>query len=350
MTTITPQDYFRQSHEFFTSNDNVIIPCNHSDDFAQKMCNYLNKTATHTTLEIPKDRKLFGNGETFVRLMHRVRGKHVIIVCIFDGHDVNNKFMEAKTIIAACQSADARKITLILPYYPYTRSDKKDTSHVAIVAAMVARELKQFQLLSNIISIDLHSSQTQGYFDGSTTFQNMYAIGYFGEQIMNYVTQHDLLGKVLLVAPDQGCAKRIEAYSTRLGINNIILSKKRDYETGAVEKLVILNMEQSYVGKIGLLIDDMADSCGTVVKAVDALIACGLLGIIVLVTHGILSNDAVKKINSCDGIIAVYVTDSIDQSEHVKQCPKLVVVSVATLFAEAVIRCEAKLSLSELFE
>lgn len=286
----------------------------------------------------------FGNGETMVKINTNIRNRHVIIVCQMRTGIVNDDFMSMCLILDACERSDAGKITLVLPYYPYSRSDKKDHPRVPIGAANVARILKTYNI-DNIISLDLHAGQLQGLFDKG--FHNLYIVNYMRDIIKERYSSLDYV----LVSPDVGSIKRIEAYAKKLEKDYIILHKQRDYnKPGTVIKSIIIGDPEKYVGKIGIVIDDIADSCGTVQKAVDELVSHGMKEIIVIVTHGVFSGRGIEVINGCNNIREVIVTNSLPQEINTEKCDKLYILDAGRLITQALLAITKGGSVSTLFE
>lgn len=286
----------------------------------------------------------FGNGETQVEINTNIRNRHVIIVCQTRSGFVNDDFMSTSLILDACERSDAGKITLVLPYYPYARSDKKDHPRVPIGAANIARILKSYNI-DNIISLDLHAGQLQGLFDKG--FHNLYIVNYMRDLIQERYSNLDYV----LVSPDAGSIKRIEAYAKKLEKDYIILHKQRDYtKKSTIKNSIIIGEPDQYVGKVGIVIDDIADSCGTIQKAVDELVSHGMKEVIVIVTHGVLSGPAISRINSCTNIREVIVTNSLPQEENMKKCDKLYTLDAGRLITQALLAITKGESVSTLFD
>ena len=163
------------------------------------------------------------------------------------------------------------------------------------------------------------------------------------------LTLEQINEQFVLVSPDVGGSKRIRDFASRLQMKHAIMDKQRDYsQPGVVTKSVLIG--EDITDKTAIVVDDMADSMGTMVAAVNDLTTHGVKNVIVVVTHGILSSPAISRINACDIITQVIVTDTIDQSLNVTQCEKLKVVPTASLFGEVIRRLATSNSISELFE
>lgn len=295
--------------------------------------------------------EFFGNGESRVKIDGSVRGKHVIIVSQIRTGSINNDLMELLLIMDACSRASVDKVSVVMPYYPYSRSDKKDDPRCPIGAAVVAKLLKSLNI-DNLISLDLHAGQIQGFMDKG--IHNLYMKKYICDYIFNkYLKMYPTTEwneKFILVAPDAGSAKAVKDYSKFLGINNIVLDKDRDYsKPGTVMNSRMIGSKKDIAGKIAIVIDDMADTMGTLCSASKELVSNGLKYVVIIVTHGIFSGEALNRLNSTDCIKEMAVSDSLPQSDNLKKCPKLSVFSCDELIARAVDGILTGRSISRLF-
>ena len=272
----------------------------------------------------------FGNGETRVEINSNIRNKDVIIIAHMRTGSVNDDFMSLIMLVDACRRGDAYRINIAIPYYPYSRSDKKDRPRVPIGSATIAHILNMYRV-DNVISLDLHSAQLQGLIDRG--FHNLYAINLMTPVIQSEINNGD--SRCVLISPDVGGIKRVEAYARKLNMEHVILHKVRDYSNpGTVLKSIIIGDPSQYKGKIGILIDDMADSMGTMVSATEKLVEHGIEKVIIVVTHGIFSGKAISRINDCRHISKVICTDSLPQEENVKACEKLQIVTCSKLIGD----------------
>lgn len=317
-----------------------IISCIDSEDLAIAISRHGNIPICKTILGH------FNNGETRVEITENIRGNHIIVICRTRNGVLNDDFMSLCMILDACNRAGCGELTVVLPYYPYARSDKKDQPRVPIGSAAIANILNIFDI-NNIISLDLHSGQSQGLIKKG--FHNLYIIGV----MCRYIKSRIITEKTdfVLVSPDAGSIKRIEAYSKKLQMNYVILHKQRDYsKPGTVMNSTIIGDPEIYQGKTGIIIDDMADTMGTVVAATNVLKQNGLKDVIVIVTHGVLSGPAIDRINNCDFIKKMIVTNSLPQKENLSRCPKLYVLDASDLITRTLVAISKKESVSELFE
>lgn len=288
----------------------------------------------------------FNNGETRIDININLRNRHVIIVAQMRsrGQTINDDLVSTIMLLDACQRSDVAYITLVMPYYPYSRSDKKDKPRVPIGASVVATMLKPYPI-RNLISLDLHAGQIQGMIDRG--FHNLYFINYLSASI----DKKDASKNIVLVSPDAGGIKRVEAYSQKMNLPYVTLHKTRDFDQPGVVMTSQLIGNSQYVGKIGIIIDDMADTMGTMISAVNVLISAGIKSVIILVTHGLFSSDvAIARINNCTSITDVVCSDSLPQEHNQEKCSKLRVISCAKIITDVINAIENGNSVSEIFE
>jgi len=283
--------------------------------------------------------KKFANGETNVEIGESVRGEDVYIVQSGCG-EVNDNLMELLIMINACKIASAERITAVIPVYPYARQDKKDKSRAPISAKLVANMLSVAGA-DHIITMDLHASQIQGFFD--IPVDNLYAepavVKWIRENIPTFKEE------AIVVSPDAGGAKRVTSIADRLNIDFALIHKERK-KANEVASMVLVGDAK---GKIAILIDDMADTCGTIVEAAQKLIDDGAKKIYAILTHGIFSGEALNRINNSH-FEAIVVTNTIPQDRNMRACNKIQVIDVSMMFAEAVRRTHNGESVSYLFE
>lgn len=295
--------------------------------------------------------KTFANTEVCVEFTESFRDCDVFIIqtgCAFDERSINDHVMEMMMMIDGCVRSDAKKITVISPCFPYARSDKRD--HRGPVSSKMVVNFMAKAGANRIVAIDLHSGQIQPFAD--IPFDNLYAI----KDISKYLIDNtfvELKGKdnCILVSPDAGGIKRIRAYSKLLKMNHVTLEKQRNYTAlNTVDKSILVGDPSLIVGKIAIMIDDMIDTAGTMIKGAEELMSFGAKGVILIATHGILSHPAIERINSSSYVLKVIVTNSIQQTEHQTTCPKLEVVDLSDLFVDVITRLQDRSSISELFE
>jgi len=300
-------------------------------DLTQKLCDRLGINPGQVVT------KKFSNQETCVEIGESVRGEDVYIVQSGCG-EVNDNLMELLIMINACKIASAERVTAVIPCFPYARQDKKDKSRAPISAKLVANMLSVGGA-DHIITMDLHASQIQGFFD--IPVDNLYAepavIKWIKENIPEW-------RNAIVVSPDAGGAKRVTAIADRLNVEFALIHKERK-KANEVASMVLVGDAKD---KIAILVDDMADTCGTVCLAADKLMQAGATKIYAILTHGIFSGPALSRINNAC-FEAVVVTNSIPQDKHMQECQKIQCIDVSMMFAEAVRRTHNGESVSYLF-
>lgn len=289
------------------------------------------------------------NGETRVEIQESCRGCDIYIIqpiCTdeYDRRTVNDHLMELMVLIKCLHSASAERITAVMPIYGYARQDKKDGSRASISARLVA-ELLQSAGISRAMTIDLHASQIQGFF--SKPMDNLYAEDYLCAH-MNHtlINKRGLLAKdIVVVSPDAGGAKRAMRVAKKLGVACAIIAKERL----KANEVASMRLVGSVENKIAILVDDMADTCGTMCLACQTVKQAGATEVHAYVVHGVLSGPALERINACEELTSMVVTNTIPQRVNQKKCSKLHVVDISLILAEAIRRTHSHQSVSEMF-
>ncbi|MDP3899698.1 MAG: ribose-phosphate pyrophosphokinase [bacterium] len=284
----------------------------------------------------------FSDGEPKIVINSNIRGNEVFIVqstC----PPVAQNFVELCLLIDACRRASASHITAVIPYYGFGRQDRKKNSREPISAAWAAQMIKRSGA-HRIISLDLHSSQIQGFFNGP--FDNLYSRPVFIEFArQNGFDKED----IVVVAPDSGAGDRARGFATRLNNAPVAIIDKRRPKENETEVMNIIGRD-NVSGREVIIYDDMSDTSGTLCKSVMALAAAGAKGIRAFLTHPVLSGDAVQKISATKEIKELFFTDTIPLSEAAKACGKIKVLSIASLLGEAIWRGYQGESVSDLFK
>lgn len=291
------------------------------------------------------------------------RGKRVFILQTGSATDkirVNDNVMEVVLMMDACRRGGCKEINLLIPCYPYARQDKKDSSRAPISAAVVA-DMWKTRGVDRIVCFDLHNPCIQGFFPLCS--DNLFVTKIMREWLMNNVFQATVVGdksytdRFVLIAPDAGAAPKVEKVSSYLGLEILTMNKVRDYSTKNKVKSIQLQCTPEMsaghtgdflAGKTAIIVDDMADTCGTVVAAIDKLMSYGADGCIVAVTHGVLSGNALERIKECKGLKMLLTSDTLPQSENQAKCDKIQVYSVAGMLAEVIRRTITNKSFSSL--
>ena len=267
----------------------------------------------------------FSNGETYVRFNESVRGCNVFVVQSH-GDRVNDWLMEQFIMVDALKRASAKRITVVAPFYPYARQDKKHLGREPISARLIA-DLYKTAGANRIMSIDLHSSQEQGFFDGP--WDHLWA----QPVLVDYIRRRIDTSNAAVVSPDAGRIRVAERWANALGGTPLaFVHKTRDITrpNESVANRVVGAVE----GRSCVLVDDMIDTGGTIAKAVQVVLDAGAKDVIVAATHGVLSGPAVDRLSTC-GAREVVVTDTLPIPES-KRFENLTVLPIAPLLARAI--------------
>ena len=302
-------------------------------ELAQAICRYL---------EVPLgqvDVFEFSNENIFVRYLENIRSRDVFLVQPFVS-PVNTRIMELLIMIDAAKRASAGRITAVVPYYAYGRSDKKDQPRVPITARLIANFL-EVAGADRLLTIDLHAGQIQGFFNIPVDELTALSIlaRYFRDQF------GPRLEEVTVVATDVGDAKMARRVADRLNVPLAIVEKRRIGNQGQVEAVNIIGDVE---GRVALIVDDEVDTAGTLVATVDIVLRKGAKEVYACCTHPVLSGPAVQRIEQSP-LKELVVTDTIPIPPH-KMLPKITVLSVAPLLGEAIRRIHTGQSVGALFD
>ncbi|MDR1490490.1 MAG: ribose-phosphate pyrophosphokinase [Desulfovibrio sp.] len=295
---------------------------------ATDICNHLGCILTRVLCET------FSDGEIRIEIGDNVRGDDVFVIqptCT----PVNFNIMQLCLMLDALKRASAGRVTAVVPYYGYSRQDRKVTPRAPISAKMVADFLEAVGI-NRLVTVDLHAGQIQGYFDKPV--DNLFAQPVLLEYMKKQATD------AVIVSPDAGGVERARSYAKRLGVGLAIIDKRRDKPNQASAMHVIGEVE----GKTAIVIDDMIDTAGTLVAAGEVLLKNGARDIMACATHAVLSGPAIERINASE-FSQVIVTDTIPIGDKSKRCSKLKVISVAGLLAKSIHNIHTESSVSVLF-
>ena len=279
------------------------------------------------------EKKRFSDGEIWVKYGENIRGSEVFIIQSTNPPAEN--LMELLIMIDAAKRASATRITAVIPYFGYSRQDRKDQPRVSITAKLVAN-LLTVAGADRIMTMDLHAAQIQGFFDipfdhlyGSTMFTGLF---------------EDIRNNLVVVSPDVGGIKMARSYAKRLHADLVVIDKRRPKQNLAEVVHIIGNVE----GKDVLLVDDLIDTAGTFVSAIDALKKNGANEIYGAITHPLFSGPAVERIQNSQ-LRKLYVSDTIPFDLD-KKIDKVDKISASSIFAEAIRRTYNNESISSLFD
>ena len=276
---------------------------------------------------VPTEHRTFASGEILTRFEVSIRGCDAFIIQSF-GPPVNEWLMELLIMLDAAKRASAKRITVVAPYYPYSRQDKKGRGREPISARLVADLLKTAGA-DRVMSVDLHAAQIQGFFDGPV--DHLFAKPVLLEYFQRTLSPEDR-EKLTVVSPDTGRVRVADQWSDSLGAPLAIVHKRRD--PNVANQITVNEIVGHVAGRVCLLVDDMIDTGGTIVKAAQALKANGAERIIVAATHAIFSDPAVERLQD-DAIDEVVVTDTIPLPPE-KRFDALTVLPIAPLLARAI--------------
>jgi ribose-phosphate pyrophosphokinase len=311
-----------EATKVFTGTSNIPL--------AKAVCRYLDVPCGKATI------RKFSDGELFVEIAESVRGSHVFVIqstC----PPVNEHIMELLVITDALKRASARAITAVVPYYGYARQDRKVQPRAPITAKLVA-DIFVKAGIGRVITVDLHAGQIQGFFD--VPVDHLYASPIF----IDYLTNKFSKDEMVIVSPDAGGMERARAYAKRLDVGLAMTDKRRTDPNVAKIMHVIGDVK----GKTAIVIDDLVDTAGTAVQAAEALAKKGAGRVTLCCTHGVLSGNAIEKIEN-SVLEEVVITDTIPPREETKRCKKINVLSIADLLGEAIKRIATGESISTLF-
>lgn len=284
------------------------------------------------------DLRTFANGEIYARYDDSVRGADVFVV---QSHTapINEWVMETLIMIDALKRASAKRITVVAPFYPYARQDKKGRGREPISARLVA-DLFKTAGADRIMSVDLHAAQIQGFFDGPV--DHLFAMPVLLEHFRAQLDPTTLT----VVSPDMGRVRVADIWSEKLGAPLAIIHKRRDPKVH--NQVTVHEIVGQVSGRVCLLVDDMIDTGRTIVKAAEALVANGAIGVVVAATHAVFSDPACEILQS-EFISEVVVTDTLPVPEE-KRFEKLTILPIAPLLASAIHEVFEEGSVTSMFD
>ncbi len=320
------------------SNPMMLFTGNANHELAEKVADYLQIPLGAATVS------KFNDGEIQIQIKESVRGKDIVLLqssCQNEAQSVNDNLMELYLLARTMKRASASSITAVIPYYGYARQDRKTTSRVPISAADVALML-EVAGIDRIITVDLHCGQIQGFFR-NVAVDNLYAASLF----VSYMAGKDL-GNVVVVSPDAGGVERAKKFSEALNKKGIeteiaLISKERA-KAGVIASM---NLIGSVYGSDVIIVDDLCDTGGTLIKAAQLLKDEGANRVFAAVTHPVFSNEALDKIKN-SVIEEMVIADTIPLRGEIPD--NIHVISVAPLLGEAILCIQHGKSISALFE
>ena len=307
----------------------AIFSGNSNPGLAQNICKYLSLPLGGAKV------KTFSDGEIQIEIHENVRLKDVFVVqstC----SPVNDNLVELLLMIDAFNRSSANKITAVIPYFGYARQDKKVAPRVPISAKLVA-DMITVAGADRIITMDLHAGQIQGFFN--IPVDNLFAAPVLIEYIRN-----NFRDDMVIVSPDAGGVERARAFAKRLNADLAIIDKRRDAPNQAKAMAVIGDVND----KVAIILDDMADTAGTLTEAAEAIKNAGAREIHACCAHPVLSGPAIERI--ADSVLkSMVVTDTIPLTEKAAACDKIKVLTISQLVGEAIVRSYRGDSVTSLF-
>lgn len=311
--------------------DNLaVFSGNAHPELAKKVCKYLKIELSDALVG------RFSEGEIRVKINENVRGKDVFVIqptC----PPPNENLMELLIMIDALKRASSLRITAVIPYFGYARQDRKDQPRVPITAKLVANLLTTAGA-NRILTLDLHAGQIQGFFD--IPVDHLLAVSVFIEYFLKLK-----LKDLVVVSPDVGGIKMARAYAKRLSGNLAIIDKRRD----SPEKTAVMHILGEVKGKNAVIVDDLIATGSSLIEAVEVLNKAEAKAVYAAITHGVLSDPALERVDKCKDLEELVITDSISLDDH-KKHPRIKVLSVANLLGEAIKRIHNEESVSSLFD
>src|SRR6267142_2374820 len=313
-------------------SDLVLFSGNSNKALVKDICDYL---------EIPVGRcevGKFSDGEIQIEIAENVRGRDVFLIQS-TSTPVNDHLMELLIMIDAARRASAASITAVVPYFGYSRQDRKVAPRTPITARLVA-DLITSAGADRFVSMDLHAGQIQGFFDMPS--DHLYAAPVLVEDMKKKFGAHP--EDVVVVSPDAGGVERARAFAKRLGTTLAIVDKRRPRANVAEVMQIVGDVR----GKTAVLLDDMIDTAGTLTLGAKALAESGAKRVVAYAVHPVLSGPAIDRIMASN-IEDVVVTNTVELRDNARNCPKIQQLSVAKIFGEAIRRIHSADSLSSLF-
>lgn len=282
--------------------------------------------------------KRFADDEIFIEIHENVRGEDVFVVQS-TSHPANDNLMELLISIDALRRASAKRITAVIPYFGYARQDRKPGPRTPISAKLVANLITEAGA-DRVLTVDLHAGQIQGFFDIPT--DNLFGAPVISEDIIRRHSDK----AIMVVSPDVGGVVRARALAKRLDNAPLAIVDKRREQAGVSE---VMNIIGDVKGRFCIMIDDIADSAGTLCNAADALIAAGATDVAAYITHGVLSGKAVERVNN-SSLRKLIITDTIRTPQSALDSDKIRILPIAPLMGEAIKRIADESSVSSLWD
>lgn len=310
--------------------DLMVFTGNANPDLAKKIVDHLGIELGEASVS------QFSDGEIEVELLENVRGRDVFVVqptCA----PTNDNLMELIVMVDALRRASAGRITAVVPYFGYARQDRRVRSARVPITAKVVADMMVAVGVDRVLTVDLHAEQIQGFFD--VPVDNVY-----GSPVLLEDIEAQKFADLIVVSPDIGGVVRARAVAKQLGVDLAIIDKRRP-QAGVAE---VMNIIGDVKGRTCLLVDDMVDTAGTLCNAAKALKEQGAKKVVAYCTHPVLSGRAIENLNN-SVLDELVVTDSIPLNQVARDCPRIRLLTLSKMLAEAVRRLSNEESLSAMF-
>ncbi len=281
----------------------------------------------------------FNDGEIFVEVFENVRGEDMFIIQP-TSKPANDNLMELLVMADALRRSSAARITAVIPYFGYARQDRRTKARTPITAKLVANMIASGGI-ERVLTMDLHAAQIQGFFD--MPVDNLYASPIFALDILHQFGGD--MSDVMVVSPDVGGVARARELATRIGAPLSIVDKRRE-KAGEVAGMTVIG---DVSGKKCVIVDDIVDTAGTLCKAAEVLTEAGATEVHSYITHGVMSGPAVERVEN-SVMKSLVITDTIEATEAVNNCPNIRVVPTAPMFAQSILNIWNGTSVSSLFD
>jgi ribose-phosphate pyrophosphokinase len=308
-----------------------LLSGNSNKKLSKKIARYLKSKLVNSSI------KKFSDGEIYIEINENIRGNSIFILQSTSS-PANDNLMELLLCVDALKRSSAKNITAVIPYFGYARQDRKVVPRTSISAKLVSNLITKAGA-DRVVTVDLHAGQIQGFFD--IPVDNLFATPLFARHIKKNIKSKNLT----CVAPDVGGTERARALGKLLDTNLAIVDKRRP----APGKSKVMNVIGNVEGKTCIIVDDIIDSGGTIVNAAQALMDRGAKEVYAYITHGVLSGEAIKKIQK-SMIKNLVITDTIDNDEKVNNAKNIEVLPISNLIGEAIKRISNSTSVSDLFK
>ena len=308
-----------------------LLTCNSNKTLSKKIAKYLKLKLVNSII------KKFADGEIYIEINENIRGNSIFIMQSISS-PANDNLMELLLCIDALKRSSAKNITAVIPYFGYARQDRKVVPRTSISAKLVSNLITKAGA-DRVVTVDLHAGQVQGFFD--IPVDNLFCTPIFARHVNKNINKKN----IICVAPDVGGTERARALGKLLDVGLAIVDKRRP----SPGKSQVMNVVGNVKNKTCIIVDDIIDTGGTIVNAAEALKNRGAKEVYVYITHGVLSGEAVKKIEK-SVIKKLVITDSIDNNERVKKARNIEVLTISNLMGEAIKRISNSTSVSDLFK